>query len=70
MNIRRSSDLLAVVSDVTLDPEDVFVSFDVISMFTCIPVDLAVDLIMKRSEEIEIFAPTNRVCSEKFSGSV
>jgi len=54
-----------MVSNVTRDPEVLFVSFDVVSMFTCIPVDLSVDLITKRWGEVKIFAPSNRDMFEK-----
>lgn len=40
--VRNSSDFIEKVRHISLDDSDIMVSFDVVSLFTCVPTDLAV----------------------------
>ena len=51
-NVRSSSDLKTKLADITLGPNDVVVSFDVVALFTSILVSLAVDIIKERWNEL------------------
>lgn len=52
-NIKNSFQLKSILDTVTLKPDDILVSFDVVSLFTNIPVDMALTEISKRWEELE-----------------
>ena len=53
------------MTDINIEDEEEFVSFDVEAMFPSVPVDLAKDIIMERWDEIKIHAPMDR---ETFDG--
>jgi len=46
--------------NVHLDSDDVMVSFDVVSMFTCIPFDLAIDCVLEKWEKIKFHTGLDR----------
>lgn len=52
-NVKNSYDFKSKIDTITLQPNDILVSFDVISLFTNIPVDIAISEIDKRWDEIK-----------------
>lgn len=52
-SIKNSSELKNFLNEITIETNYVFVSFDIKNMFTNIPVELVIEIIMNISEEIE-----------------
>ncbi|XP_065326070.1 uncharacterized protein LOC135932513 [Pelmatolapia mariae] len=50
-HIKNSTDFTDKVQKLTLDPDETMVSFDVVSLFTCIPTTEAVETVRKRLQE-------------------
>lgn len=48
-HILRSTDIIDKLNNVTIDADDILASFDVVSMFTNIPINLMLDIISKRN---------------------
>ena len=42
------------------DADDTVVSFDVISLLTCVPADLAIKVLESRSDDIKLFTPIDK----------
>ena len=52
-NIKNSFELKEKLRDVKLDEEHIFVSFDVVSLFTNIPTYLAIKIILKKWDQLQ-----------------
>lgn len=54
-NVTNSYEFKEKVSSITLNDEDQMVSFDIVSLFTNIPINLSIDIIMDRWNELNNF---------------
>ena len=61
-NIKNSFELIDILPNITLDKEDILVSFDVISLFTDIPIHLAI----KNVTECETIKQHTKIKRSKF----
>ena len=59
-NIRSSQDLQRRLKDVEIQEEEIFFSLDIVAMFPSICLQLAMDLILKRWDEIKLYAPMSK----------
>ena len=59
-NIKNSFELIKQIEDITLHKEDILVSFDVISLFTNIPIHLAIKNIMTEWDTIKQHTNINK----------
>lgn len=54
INIRSSDTLPQMLSSVRMDPEYTFASFDAVSLFTCVDVELVMNILEKRWNDIKV----------------
>lgn len=52
-HVKDTPHVIEKIKDVTLDPDDILISFDVVSMFTNIPIDHMITLMRKKQNTIE-----------------
>lgn len=52
-HVKNTPHVIEKVRNVTIDKDDILISFDVVSMFTNIPIDHMITLIKKKEQEIE-----------------
>lgn len=52
LHIDNSEECKRMLKDIKLEPDDGLVSFDVVSMFTNIPTELAIECVMSKADEI------------------
>ena len=50
-HIKNSVHFVQRIQDIKLDDKDLLVSFDVTSLFTCVPIDNAMKIVAMRREE-------------------
>jgi hypothetical protein len=53
--LKNSYDFIHRIKDITIEPDEIMVSFDVKSLFTCIPLDYAKKCVLEFIEEDEDF---------------
>lgn len=63
VNIRSSEQLPEILSEIRLESTDVLVSFDVVAFFPSIPLDMAVEAVHRRWNDIQVHTPIKK---EKF----
>ena len=54
--VRNSREFAHFIQQETLDTDEVLVSFDVISLFTCVPINLALEIAQQRLEQDDTFS--------------
>ncbi|XP_047457867.1 uncharacterized protein LOC125018165, partial [Mugil cephalus] len=64
-HIENSRDFVNKVKDITLDPEETIVSFDVTSLFTCIPTREATDVVRKKLQKDDTLASRTNLTPEQ-----
>lgn len=60
LNMKDSFQLATILKNMTLPPDHIMVSFDVVSMFTNIPIEFALDIIKDRFEELSPSTTLNK----------
>jgi hypothetical protein len=63
--VRNSKDFVDFVMTQTVEPDEQIVSFDVISLFTSIPVDLALKIVKEELENTDIWKEHTKLTIEQ-----
>ena len=60
-SVKDSKEFCEYVKSLTMDPQDIMVSFDVVSLFTTIPVEMGVEVARKKLQDDDTFSERSKL---------